>query len=118
MANCIKDQDKVKFINSVIEMVDDEEILYLIEDLYVGKKDDILANLLGNERISNIAVKRVNAPFFYEMLEELHLGDELKNKRENELRNIIANYQDYDVIDVKNAYCDLYFHDVLKNPLT
>ncbi len=49
------------------------------------------------------------------MLEELHLSSDLKTKRETELKNIIINQQDYDIDDIKNAYCDLYFHDIFKN---
>ena len=113
--SCIKDQHKLQFINNIINDVNDDEILYLIKDLYENKKDIVLTNLLTNERFANIAVERINAPFFYEMLEELHLVNELKIKRENELRNIIISYQDYDINDVKNAYCDLYFHDIPKN---
>lgn len=113
--SCIKDQHKLQFINNIINDVNDDEILYLIKDLYENKKDIVLTNLLTNERFANIAVERINAPFFYEMLKELHLVNELKIKRENELRNIIISYQDYDINDVKNAYCDLYFHDIPKN---
>lgn len=113
--SCIKDQHKLQFINNIINDVNDDEILYLIKDLYENKNDIVLTNLLTNERFANIAVERINAPFFYEMLEELHLVNELKIKRENELRNIIISYQDYDINDVKNAYCDLYFHDIPKN---
>ena len=113
--SCIKDQHKLQFINNIINDVNDDEILYLIKDLYENKKDIVLTNLLTNERFANIAVERINAPFFYEMLEELHLVNELKIKRENGLRNIIISYQDYDINDVKNAYCDLYFHDIPKN---
>ena len=112
---CIKDQDKLQFINNILNSVNDDEILYLIKDLYNNKKDVILTNLLNNERIANIAIQRINAPFFYEMLEELHLSSDLKIKREKELKNIIINYQDYDMNDVKTAYCDLYFHDIPKN---
>ena len=113
--SCIKDQHKLQFINNIINDVNDDEILYLIKDLYENKNDIVLTNLLTNERFANIAVERINAPFFYEMLEELHLVNELKIKRENGLRNIIISYQDYDINDVKNAYCDLYFHDIPKN---
>ena len=49
------------------------------------------------------------------MIEDLHLPNNFKIKRENELKNIIINYQDYDISNVKNAYCDLYFHDIPKN---
>lgn len=113
--SCIKDQHKLQFISNIINDVNDDEILYLIKDLYENKKDIVLTNLLTNERFANIAIERINAPFFYEMLEELHLVNELKIKRENELRNIIISYQDYDINDVKNAYCDLYFRDIPKN---
>ncbi len=99
----------------MIGIANDNEILYLIKDLYENKKDTLLTTLLNSERFANIAVQRINAPFFYEMLENLHLSDDLKLKRENELKNIITNYQDYDIEDVKNAYCDLYFHDIPKN---
>jgi len=115
IALCIKDQDKLQFINSTINVLSDDEILYLIKDLYENKNDDILISLLNNERIANVAVERINAPFFYEMLEDLHLSNDLKIKRENKLKNIIINYQDYDIGDVKNAYCDLYFHDIPHN---
>lgn len=112
---CIKEKDKLHFINNIIDTANDNEILYLIKDLYENKNDVILTNLLNNERIANVAVQKINAPFFYEMLEDLHLSNSLRIKRENELKDIIINYQDYDIEDIKNAYCDLYFHDIPKN---
>ena len=112
---CIKDQDKIQFVNNIINELNDDEILQLIRELYEKKKDIILFNLLKNEKFINIAIERINAPFFYEMLEELNLDDDLKIKRENELKNIIINFHDYDIDDIKRAYCDLYFHDIPKN---
>ena len=112
---CIKEQDKLQFINNIINIADDNEILFLIKDLYKNRKDTVLSNLLNNERFANVAVEKINAPFFYEMIEDLHLPNNFKIKRENELKNIITNYQDYDISNVKNAYCDLYFHDIPKN---
>ena len=114
---CIKDQDKIQFINNIINSADDNEILFLIKDLYENKNDNTLTDLLNNERFANIAIEKINAPFFYEMVDDLHLSNDFVIKRENELRNIIINYQDYDINDVKNAYCDLYFHDIAKNVL-
>lgn len=113
--SCIKEQDKLQFINSMINIVNDDEILYLIKNLYENKNDAMLISLLNDERIANVAVERISAPFFYELVEDLHLSDDLKTKRENELKNVIINYQDYGINDVKNAYCDLYFHDIPKN---
>lgn len=112
---CIQNQDKLQFINNIINIANDNEILYLIKDLYENKNDIVLTELLNNERIANVAIKKINAPFFYELLEELNLSNELKIKRDNELKIIIDNYQYYDINDVKNAYCDLYFHDISKN---
>lgn len=115
IAFCIQEQDKLQFINNIINIANDNEILYLIKDLYENKNDIVLTKLLNNERIANVAIQKINAPFFYEMLEELNLSNELKIKRDNELKMIIDNYQYYDIDDVKNAYCDLYFHDISKN---
>ena len=112
---CIKKEYKVKFINNIINDIDDNEILVLIEDLYKNKNDAVLIELLNNDRFANVTVERINAPFFYEMLDELHLTNTLKIKRDFGLQNIMVNYQDYDINDVKNAYCDLYFHDILQN---
>lgn len=112
---CIKNQNKIQFINNIINIADDNEILFLIKDLYEIKNDNTLTDLLNNERFANIATEKISAPFFYEMVDDLHLSNDFVIKRENELKNIIINYQDYDINDVKNAYCDLYFHDILKN---
>lgn len=113
--NCLEDKNKLEFIYSIINEINVNEILCLIKNLYENKKDDILSNLLNKKKFANVAVERINAPFFYEMLEELSLDNNLKNERENKLKNIIINFQDYDMNDVKNAYCDLYFHDIPKN---
>lgn len=112
---CIKNQNKIQFINNIINIADDNEILFLIKDLYENKNDNTLTDLLNNERFANIATEKISAPFFYEMVDDLHLSNDFVIKRENELKNIIINYQDYDINDVKNAYCDLYFHDISKN---
>ena len=112
---CIKNQNKIQFINNIINIADDNEILFLIKDLYENKNDNTLTDLLNNERFANIATEKISAPFFYEMIDDLHLSNDFVIKRENELKNIIINYQDYDINDVKNAYCDLYFHDIPKN---
>lgn len=112
---CIKNQNKIQFINNIINIADDNEILFLIKDLYENKNDNTLTDLLNNERFANIATEKISAPFFYEMVDDLHLSNDFVIKRENELKNIIINYQDYDINDVKNAYCDLYFHDIPKN---
>lgn len=112
---CIKNQNKIQFINNIIKIADDNEILFLIKDLYENKNDNTLTDLLNNERFANIATEKISAPFFYEMVDDLHLSNDFVIKRENELKNIIINYQDYDINDVKNAYCDLYFHDIPKN---
>ena len=112
---CIKNQNKLLFISSLINIVDDNEILFLIKDLYKNKNDNILTSLLNNERFINVAIEKISAPFFYEMIDDLHLSNNFVAKREDELKSIIMNYQDYDINDVKNAYCDLYFHDIPKN---
>ncbi|HIS19331.1 MAG TPA: hypothetical protein IAC02_12080 [Candidatus Coprovivens excrementavium] len=112
---CIKNQNKIQFINNIINIADDNEILFLIKDLYENKNDNTLTDLLNNERFANIATEKISAPFFYEMVDDLHLSNDFVIKRENELKNIIINYQDYNINDVKNAYCDLYFHDIPKN---
>ena len=114
---CIKVQNRIQFINNIIDIIDDNEILFLISDLYENKDDHTLTALLNNERFANIATEKISAPFFYEMVDDLHLSNDFVIKRENELKNIIINYQDYDSNDVKNAYCDLYFHDIPQNVL-
>ena len=117
IASCIKKEDMTQFISSSIDELSDNEILCLIRDLYEKKEDNILSELMNDERISKIAIQRVNAPFFYEMIEELNLPKSLLDRRRIELENILANHQEYDVSDVKNAFCDLHFHNTLKNSL-
>lgn len=117
IASCLKKEDRVQFVSASIDELADDEILFLIRDLYEEKDDAILTQLMNDERISDIAIKRVNAPFFYEMIEELNLPNSLLERRRIELENILTNYQEYDVSDVKNAFCELHFHDTLKNSL-
>ena len=100
-----------------MDELSDDEILYLIRYLYEKKEDNILSELINDERINEIAIQRVNAPFFYEMIEELNLPNSLLDRRRMELENILANYQEYDISDVKNAFCDLHLHNTLKNSL-
>lgn len=117
ITGCMKEEDKLSFVNNVIRDVSEDEILYLIKDLYENKNDSLLTELLRNEKVAEIAVDRINAPFFYEMVEELNLPRELIEKREQMLQQIITNYQEYESHDVKNAYCDFYFHDISENTL-
>lgn len=114
---CLKQEDIIRFVNEIIENVTDDEIVYMIQELYKSKKDDILCELMCNERIMDIAVRRINAPFFYEMIEELKLSNIFLNRREENLKSILINYQDYSFSDVKEAFCDLYFHNTLNNSL-
>lgn len=115
ITRCIKEEDKLSFVNNVIGDISEDEILYLIRDLYESKNDCLLTELLKNEKISEIAVERINAPFFYEMVEELNLPRDLVEKREQLSQHMITNYQVYEISDVKNAYCDFYFHDISRN---
>lgn len=115
--NCLKEQDVVKFVNATINEVSDEEIIFMIRDLYENKKDSLLKELMMNARISDIAVRRINAPFFYEMVEDLKLPNSLLEKRELESQNVITNYQDYEINEVKEAFCDLHLHNTLNNAL-
>ena len=117
IASCLKKEDMTQFISSSMDELSDNEILYLIRDLYEKKEDTILSELMHDEKISEIAVQRVNAPFFYEMIEDLNLPNSLLDRRKMELANILTNYQNYDVSDVKNAFCDLHLHNTLKNSL-
>ncbi|MBR3162031.1 MAG: hypothetical protein IKF19_04800 [Bacilli bacterium] len=117
ITKCMKDQNKIEFITNIINDITDDEILNQIRDLYENKNDSTLKELLNNQRFANVAIERINCPFFYEMIEELNLPTELLEKRQKELTNIIENYQDYDAKDIKNAYCDLYFHDTPNNLL-
>ena len=117
MVSCLKKEDITQFISLTMDEISDNEILYLIKDLYEKKEDNILNELIKDEKVSEIAVQRVNAPFFYEMIEELNLPSSLLDRRKKELENILDNYQEYDANDVKNAFCDLHLHNTLKNSL-
>lgn len=117
IVSCLKKEDMAQFISTSMDELSDNEILYLIRDLYENKEDAILSELMHDERISEIAVQRVNAPFFYEMIEELNLPNSLLDRRKIESENILMNYPNYDINDVKNAFCDLYLHNTLRNSL-
>lgn len=117
IVNSLKKQNQIPFIESVITEVTDDELLYLLKDLYENKNDQTLRALLKNERLIDIAVDRINAPFFYEMVEELNLPDNLIEKRKQRQKYIIDNSKDYKTAIVKDAYCDLLFHNLPSNVL-
>lgn len=117
IVNSLKKQNQIPFIESVITEVTDDELLYLLKDLYENKNDETLRVLLKNERLIDIAVDRINAPFFYEMVEELNLPDDLIEKRKQRQKYIIDNSKDYPTLVVKDAYCDLLFHNLPSNVL-
>ena len=117
IVNSLKSQNQIPFIESVITEVTDDELLYLLKDLYENKNDETLRALLKNERLIDIAVDRINAPFFYEMVEELNLPDNLIEKRKQRQKYIVDNSKDYKTAIVKDAYCDLLFHNLPSNVL-
>lgn len=119
IVNSLKSQNQIPFIKSVISEITDDELLYLIKDLYENRNDQTLRALLSYERFIDVAVNRVNAPFFYEMIEKLNLPDQdsLIEKRKEKLKHIIENNTSYSPIIVKNAYCDLFFHNLPSNVL-
>lgn len=117
IVNSLKKQNQIPFIESVITEVTDDELLYLLKDLYENKNDETLRALLKNERLIDIAVDRINAPFFYEMVEELNLTDNLIEKRKQRQKYIVDNSKDYKTSIVKDAYCDLFFHNLPSNVL-
>ena len=119
IVNSLKSQNQIPFIKSVISEITDDELLYLIKDLYENRNDQTLRALLSYKRFIDVAVNRVNAPFFYEMIEELNLPDpdSLIEKRKEKLKHIIENNTSYSSIIVKNAYCDLFFHNLPSNVL-
>lgn len=117
IVNSLKKQNQIPFIESVITEVTDDELLYLLKDLYENKNDETLRALLKNERLIDIAVDRINAPFFYEMVEELNLPDNLIEKRKQRQKYIVDNSKDYKTAIVKDAYCDLLFHNLPSNVL-
>lgn len=117
IVNSLKKQNQIPFIESVITEVTDDELLYLLKDLYENKNDETLRALLKNERLIDIAVDRINAPFFYEMVEELNLPDNLIEKRKQRQKYIVDNSKDYKTSIVKDAYCDLFFHNLPSNVL-
>ncbi len=117
IVNSLKKQNQIPFIESVITEVTDDELLYLLKDLYENKNDETLRALLKNERLIDIAVDRINAPFFYEMVEELNLPDNLIEKRKQRQKYIVDNSKDYKTAIVKDAYCDLFFHNLPSNVL-
>ena len=109
------DEEKIGFFNLMIDKITDEEIIRLIESLYEGKYYNVLSQIIQNRRVFDIAINNINAPFFFEIVEELNLPDIFIQKRNDALRDIIKNYKEYDVKDVKNAYAELYFHDIANN---
>ena len=119
IVNSLKSRNQIPFIKSVISEITDDELLYLIKDLYENRNDKTLRALLSYKRFIDVAVNRVNAPFFYEMIEELNLPDpdSLIEKRKEKLKHIIENNTSYSSIIVKNAYCDLFFHNLPSNVL-
>lgn len=119
IVNSLKSRNQIPFIKSVISEITDDELLYLIKDLYENRNDQTLRALLSYKRFIDVAVNRVNAPFFYEMIEELNLPDpdSLIEKRKEKLKHIIENNTSYSSIIVKNAYCDLFFHNLPSNVL-
>lgn len=112
---CLSDQEKLQFIHSVVNELSDDEIIGLIKTFYLDKNDILLSVLLNNERFANVSIDGINPPFFYEMLDELKSFNDLKDRRVDKLKNMIVNYQDYDIDFIKNVYCDLYFNDLPKN---
>lgn len=117
IVNSLKKQNQIPFIESIITEVTDDELLYLLKDLYENKNDETLRALLKNERLIDIAVDRINAPFFYEMVEELNLPDNLIEKRKQRQKYIVDNSKGYKTAIVKDAYCDLLFHNLPSNVL-
>ena len=109
------DEEKINFFNFMINHIKNEEIVLLFGTLYKEKKYNVLLQIIQNKKAVDIASNNINAPFFYEMVEELNLPDIFVKKRNDNLHNIIENYQEYDVKDVKNAYAELYFHDISNN---
>ena len=117
IVNSLKSRNQIPFIKSVISEITDDELLYLIKDLYENRNDQTLRALLSYKRFIDVAVNRVNAPFFYEMVEELNLPDNLIEKRKQRQKYIVDNSKDYKTAIVKDAYCDLLFHNLPSNVL-
>ena len=117
IVNSLKSRNQIPFIKSVISEITDDELLYLIKDLYENRNDQTLRALLSYKRLIDIAVDRINAPFFYEMVEELNLPDNLIEKRKQRQKYIVDNSKDYKTAIVKDAYCDLLFHNLPSNVL-
>lgn len=119
IVNSLKSRNQIPFIKSVISEITDDELLYLIKDLYENRNDQTLRALLSYKRFIDVAVNRVNAPFFYEMIEELNLPapDSLIEKRKERQKYIVDNSKDYKTAIVKDAYCDLLFHNLPSNVL-
>ena len=114
---CLKKEDRIDFFNNSIDELSDNEILKVIRELYEQGQDLVLSKIMNNERAIDVAVKLINPPFFYEMIEELNLPNSTIDKRNRELRSILTNYKEYDIEDVKQVFCDLYLHDTLNNAL-
>lgn len=114
---CLNKEETIKFINENINNIEEDEIYFIIRQLYINHKDDTLHELFQNEIIGNVAVNKINAPFFYEMIDDLHLPNSIIEKRERELQNILINFREYDINDVKEAFCDLYMHNTYQNTL-
>ena len=119
IVNSLKSRNQIPFIKSVISEITDDELLYLIKDLYENRNDQTLRALLSYKRFIDVTVNRVNAPFFYEMIEELNLPDpdSLIEKRKERQKYIVDNSKDYKTAIVKDAYCDLLFHNLPSNVL-
>jgi hypothetical protein len=109
------DEEKVLFFNTKIDLLSDDEIVNMIKSIYDSNNPESLKTIMQNERVMDIAVKTINPPFFYEMVEKLNLGEEFITKRIDMLKEIISNYDEYNPKDVKEAYIELLCRNTLNN---
>ena len=115
IVNTMMDDEAIEFVDKTINQAKDEEILYLIQELYKDKKDNILKSFINEDRIIDLCTRRINAPFFYEICEDLNLSNGFLDTRKKYLRGIINNYDNYNENEIKEVFCDLYFHNTLNN---
>ncbi len=108
------DNEKNMFFNFMVDKLNDNEIIYLIDECWY-KKSSFTKILMQNERVKDIAINRINSPFFYEMVEELGLDESMLQRRTDTLKEIINNYEEYEPSDVKEAFAEYYFHDTANN---
>lgn len=76
-----------------------------------------IENIKDEPAFLEYLIKKSANKTFRMLVEEFNISDAVVEERENLERNIIQNYQDYDVDVVRQSLSDLLFHDNMTNVL-